>query len=284
MSAFRRSRGIAPLLSAVIALLAFLLPGTVRAQGKQGTIIVRVVDATTANPLAYANVTLAGTTWGAMTDDTGTATISNVPVGTYQVRVLYIGYEDATIPNVQVDAGQTVTLTERLKQTVATELDEIIVQGEKQLLQKESSTTRQLVEQKTFESAPVDNLEEAVALKAGVVAQAGQLHFRGGRSGEELYMVDGVPVRDPLSGGGVDIASLALAETEVLLGGLDAKYGNAQSGIINLSTKEGGPTFGGEIRYLTDDYGAPDKTYNNYDRVFIGMGGPMPVKDMTYYW
>jgi outer membrane receptor for ferrienterochelin and colicin len=284
MSGLRRSRGIAPLLSAFLAVAVVLIPCAALAQGKQAEIVVKVVDVKEANPLPYANVTLLGTSWGAMTDDTGTAKIPNLPAGTYQVRVQYIGFETGTIENVKVDAGATVELTVRLKETVATQVDEIVVLGEKQLLQKESATTRHLVEQETFESAPVDNLEEAVALKAGVVAQAGELHFRGGRSGEVLYQVDGVPVRDPLSGGGVDIASLALAETEVLLGGLDAKYGNAQSGIINLSTKEGGPRFGGELRFLTDDYGAPDKTYDNYDRVFVGMGGPMPIKDMTYYW
>jgi len=282
MADLRGARRVALLLSAFLFVLA--VPTTVLAQGSTGTIIVKVVNDKTGEPLVYTNVLLAGTSWGGLTVESGEATIPNLPPGTYTPVVRFIGYEDKTLDPVQLDAGQTLRLTARLKETVATELSEIEVIGEKQLLQKESAQTRHLVEEKTFESAPVDNLEEAVALKAGVVAQAGQLHFRGGRAGEVLYQLDGVPVRDPLSGGGVDIASLALAETEVLLGGLDAKYGNAQSGIINLSTKEGGQKFGGEVRFLTDDYGAPDKTYNNYDRVFLGMGGPMPVENMTYYW
>jgi len=87
-------------------------------------------------------------------------------------------------------------------------------------------------------SLPVYELEEAINLKAGVIARGGQLHFRGGRAGEALYTIDGVPVRDPLRGGGVSLATLALEDSEVLLGGLDAKYGNAQSGIVNYRTKE----------------------------------------------
>jgi outer membrane receptor for ferrienterochelin and colicin len=96
-------------------------------------------------------------------------------------------------------------------------------------------------------------------------------------------MVDGIPVRDPLVGGAVDLATLAMSESEVVLGGLDAQYGNAQSGIVNISTKEGGSVFSGELRYLTDDYGAKNRTYDNYDRVSVGFGGPFFIKNMTYF-
>jgi outer membrane receptor for ferrienterochelin and colicin len=67
------------------------------------------------------------------------------------------------------------------------------------------------------------------------------------------------------------------------MGGLDAKYGNAQSGVVIFRTKEGGERFSGEVRYQTDDYGSPKNTFDNYDRFFLGLGGPMPVRDMTYY-
>jgi len=109
------------------------------------------------------------------------------------------------------------------------------------------------------------------------------MHFRGGRSQEVQMQVDGVPVRDPLVGSGVTLAALAVENTEMILGGLDAEYGNAQSGIINYKTKEGGDEFEGEILYQTDDYGQPDNTFDNLDKVFLGVGGPSPVKNLTYY-
>jgi hypothetical protein len=65
--------------------------------------------------------------------------------------------------------------------------------------------------------------------------------------------------------------------------GLDAEYGNAQSGIVNIITQEGGDAFSGEVTFMTDDFGAPDKTYNNYDRLQVGMGGPTPIKNLNYY-
>jgi outer membrane receptor protein involved in Fe transport len=122
-----------------------------------------------------------------------------------------------------------------------------------------------------------------VAVKAGVVAQNGNLHFRGGRSGEVKFQFDGVEVSDPMFGRSANIANLAVAGTEILSGGFDAEYGNALSGVVSVSTKEGTDRFGGEVRWDTDRYGDPTKTFNNYDRFTFGFGGPTPIKNLTYF-
>ena len=70
----------------------------------------------------------------------------------------------------------------------------------------------------------------------------------------------------------------------MVTGGLDAKYGNALSGVVNITTKEGGEKFGGGVRFLTDDFGRQDKTFTNYDRFEYGFGGPTPLKGLTYYF
>jgi hypothetical protein len=221
---------------------------------------------------------------GAATDASGNFTIRNVPVGTYQLLVKKFGFQDLRRPNVVVSANQTATIRFELKETVATEMEEVQVSGERSRIERESSATKQKIGKEDLESLPVDTYQEAVALKAGVVSQAGELHFRGGRAGEVAYMIDGIRVSDPLAGGGLDIATNAVAESEILLGGFDAEYGNAQSGVINISTQEGGASFAGAVEYSTDDFGAPDKTYNNFDRLNVGFGGPTGVKDLTYFF
>jgi hypothetical protein len=50
-----------------------------------------------------------------------------------------------------------------------------------------------------------------------------------------------------------------------------------------VSTKEGTDRFGGEVRWDTDRYGDPSKTFNNYDRFTFGFGGPTPIKNLTYF-
>jgi outer membrane cobalamin receptor len=220
-------------------------------------------------------------TLGAITDSEGRFTIKGVPVGTHTLRVLKMGFLTIEKPGVVVGESSTATVRFTLKQSVVDEIDEIKVQGERKRIEKDSSTTKQRVSKENLESLPVDTFQEAVGLKAGVVSQGGELHFRGGRSGEVLYMIDGIPVRDPLAGGSVQVATNAVSDSEVLLGGFDAEFGNAQSGIVNISTQEGGSRFAGEVSYSTDDFGAPDKTYDNFDRMNIGFGGPTQVKDLT---
>ena len=270
------------LLLGLVGVLVALSPCFSLAQ-TSGKIAGRVVDATTGQPLAYASVVVLGTTLGATAQADGSFVIIRVPVGTHSIRAMMMGYDTATRTNIAVDADRTTSVEFSLEPKVAATLDEINVKGQREQIDFKSSSTKHVVESKELTQLPVDSFQEAIALRSGVVAQGGQLHFRGGRTGEVLYMVDGIPVRDPLVGGQVDLATLAMSESEVLLGGLDAQYGNAQSGIVNVSTREGGSVFSGEIRYLTDDYGAKDKTYDNFDRVSVGFGGPFFVKDMTYF-
>ena len=67
------------------------------------------------------------------------------------------------------------------------------------------------------------------------------------------------------------------------IGGMDAEYGNAQSAVFNIITREGGSQFSGSMRYWTDDYGRQDKTYTNYDRLAVGMGGPLFHDDFRWF-
>src|SRR5439155_1163478 len=46
---------------------------------------------------------------------------------------------------------------------------------------------------------------------------------------------------------------------------------------------EGTDRFGGEVRWDTDRYGDPSKTFDNYDRFTFGFGGPTPIKNLTYF-
>ncbi|MBU2689851.1 MAG: TonB-dependent receptor [Candidatus Eisenbacteria bacterium] len=265
-----------------IALLA-LSAGDVWSQGGYGSIVGRVAD-DEGNPVAYAQVVVLGQSWGAMGIQDGTYIIKNVNVGTYDLKVMMMGYEDKTITGVVIRDGENTKVDFKIKRTlVDIDLEEVVVKGRRQQLIKKESAQGHNISSDQLTNLPVDELEEAISLKAGVVAQAGELHFRGGRAGEVQYQVDGVPVRDPLVGGGVALATLAISDSDIILGGLDAQYGNAQSGIVNYKTKEGGDEFEGELRYITDDYGQPDNTYDNLDRMFVGFGGPSPIRNLTYY-
>ena len=249
-----------------------------------GSVTGRVVDADTGDPLAFSNVIVVGTERGAITDDSGRFTIDGLDTGTYSIKVSYIGFEDFQ-KTANVTEGSATTMEFSMVASVVGTLGEVEVTASKEeIIDLKSSGTETKVNAASIESLPVEEITDAIALKAGVVAKGDELFFRGGRSGEVAVMVDGVAVKKPAVGvEALRSETSRSRDAEIILGGMDAKYGNAQSGVINYTTKEGGDHVAGQFRYETDDFGAPDKTFNNYDRVQFSIGGPLPVNNANYF-
>jgi len=278
-----RGRSATAFLAALVLMLAVSFLLSTSAWAQTGKITGKVVAKKTGAPLPYANVVIVGTKMGAMTLSDGTFTIVGVPVGTYTVKVMMMGYKSVQKPGVKVDAGETVEVNFALEETIVTKTQEIVVEASQPQIERKESKVSHRVTGKEMEELPVDDVVEAVALKSGIVKTGDELHVRGGRSGEVQFQIDGVPVDDPLGGGAISVGLLATDQSEVITGGMDAEYGNAQSAVINITTREGGRTFEGQVRYMTDDFGRKDKTYTNYDRLSIGFGGPTPIRNLTYY-
>ena len=267
-------------LLAVAILSVSSLP--LHAQGT-GTIKGRIIDKSTKQPLGFANVVIVGTSKGAMSLDNGEFTITGVPVGTHRVKAMMMGYKTVEEPTVVVNANQVTDLRFELTETIVATTQEIVVTGERKMVDVTSSDVRSSVTDEQVKDMPVDSAVDAIALKTGIVRTGDELHARGGRSGEIQMQIDGVPVDDPLGAASMEVGLLGVSGSEFIAGGMDAEYGNAQSGVINISTKEGGSVFGGEFRFMTDDFGRKDKTYTNYDRVSLGFGGPTPWRSLRYY-
>jgi outer membrane receptor protein involved in Fe transport len=280
-----RARGFTASLRAIAAVLCLgglAVPGAHAQAPVYGSINGRVIDRDTGQPLRFANIVIVGTTLGANAP-TGAFNIAVVPVGTYTLKASFVGYETQTLVDIRVDAGKPTTVEFKLKKDLDKQIDPIKVRGQQKQIDVKSSDVSHVTTDKEMLSLPVESVTEAVALNTGVVVAGGELHVRGGRSNEVSVRIDGVPVDDPLSGGSVDLGLLSVAQSELITGGMDAEYGNASSAIINYTTKSGGRNFEGNFRYTTDDYGRADKTFTNYDRVSLGVGGPTPFNDLTYY-
>ena len=50
----------------------------------------------------------------------------------------------------------------------------------------------------------------------------------------------------------VELGTNSLAQVDVTTGGINARYGNSQSGVVNYVTRTGGSQFGGTVSFLTD--------------------------------
>ena len=119
----------------------------------------------------------------------------------------------------------------------------------------------------------VSSVEDILSEQIGVTTQDNEIHIRGGRIDESLFMVDGFSVKDPLTGysGNLFVNADAIEELEIITGGYNAEYGQAMSGIVNIKLKEGRDNYEGSIKFASDRIFAQQF---NTDRIEFNFGGP----------
>ena len=141
---------------------------SLRAGVETGTVSGRVVASHDNKPIPYANVMLVGTTMGAMSLPDGSYEIKGVPVGTYTVKAMMMGYEVVEKNDVVVSADDTTFVTFELKVKAIAKIQDVVVTGEKAMV--EVSHTTGGVSEQQLQSMPVDDVLESVGLKAGIVS------------------------------------------------------------------------------------------------------------------
>jgi len=258
-----------------LVLLLLITPMLALAQNT-GKLTGTVTDADTGDPLPGASVALTGTQLGTISDIDGKFLLLGVPVGTYDVQASFVGFQTETKTGVQVNSGYTRELAFSLQAGV--QLNEIVVQYERPLIQKDALGAPRVITAEDIQNLPVRGVTNVASLQAGVVNNEGSstLNVRGGRGQEIAYYIDGVKVV-----GGISSlpSQQAIAEQEMLIGGLPAKYGDAMGGVISVSTKSGGRKFFGSLEGLSSEMF--DKF--GYNLGSASLGGPI-VKDKVDFF
>lgn len=164
-----------------------------------------------------------------------------------------IGYRENIIKGVTVRTDLTTRLDIKLEES-SVNIGEVVVNARVNMINKDETSRTAIVTSETFSDLPVASFQDVVGLQSGFVTGSdGSLHARGGRAGEVAYLIDGVPVRDPLNGGFTgQIDKYAIQELQVLTGGFNAEYGQALSGVVNIVTKEGGSEYKGRVEFTSD--------------------------------
>lgn len=216
--------------------------------GNVGKIAGRINDAETGEPLPGVLITVVGTQLGAISDEQGQYFIINLPPGKYTLRVSLIGYQSATLVDVKCNPDLTTRLNIKLKSApIATE--GITVVAQRPIVDKDLTATMRVIPAEQLQQMPWDNIQQVVATQSGVVRIGEKLHVRGGRSDEVDYLIDGLSVKDATEGyTGLLINTNALSELSLLTGVYNVEYGEAMSGIIGASVKDGSqPGFGLQV-------------------------------------
>ena len=251
-----------------------------------GAISGVVRDATSGKAVPAAVVTLGDGRRGGVADSTGAYRIREVRSGMYTVHVRAIGFAPVRRDSVVVQAASTTILNFALRPQ-AVEVAPITVVSGDPVLDPLATATEQVVTAEDLRRLPVSSLEEALALSAGAVGES----YRGGRLGQESFIIDGLGVKNQLdasTGGlGLRIPPDALTEASLVTNGFSARFGQALSGLINVVTKDGGERWTGRAAYETDrpfgegwDYGL-DRAVLQADGPVIGGIRALAAVDVT---
>jgi outer membrane receptor protein involved in Fe transport len=272
----------------IFVLVVLLGLTNVFAQTGTGKLAGKITDAQTGEPLIGANVIIMNSNLGAATDIDGNYFILNITPGTYDVKISYVGYSSKIVQEVRIVAGITYELNESLSSGI--DLEEIIVTDTK-FFEEKSTNTVKVVDSDQISKLPVKGVANIASLQAGVVIAEGSggadgnatINVRGGRGSEVLYIVDGV-AQNNLFGNtsAAQVSNSAIEQLSFQVGGYEAKYGQAQSGIINITTKSGNPNYSIYADVLTSEF-TDDYGYNLYT---LNLSGPIipGQSDHTFFF
>ncbi|OLD39639.1 MAG: hypothetical protein AUI57_02580 [Candidatus Rokubacteria bacterium 13_1_40CM_2_68_8] len=268
--------------SAVALLVA---ASSLAAQQTTGKIEGSVTDQQ-GGPVASAQVTIVGTSFGALTNDKGYYFINNVPLGTYTVRARFIGYAAAEVPGVRVQGGFTLTVNVKLTPSAVAIAPVVIERPANPIVPRDKVTSGSTVAGDFVHSLPIDDVRQVLTFQPGVVesGSAAGVSIRGGRPGEANVYIDGAPVRGTNSGAQrITVGTNALEEASVTTGALGVEFSDAQSGVIAYTTKAGGEKLSGSFSGETDEpFG--DKISVGFNRFEGSLGGSVPnIKNLRWF-
>src|SRR5712691_9132951 len=237
-----------------ITFFAFALLGF--AQGERGTITGTVSDPAGAvvagAPIQAKNVEN-GSLYDASTTSTGNYTLSQLPVGTYEVMVTVPGFKRYTRSNLVVQVAAIIRVDIALEVGAASE--SVTVNEAAPLLKTESGELSHNVQTTTMDSLPILGIGSSIAGSAGIrnpqavmylipgayVQQNANVRVNGAPGNTASYRVEG---QDITNGNQITQAQQqpsvdAIQEVTVQTSNFAAEYGQVGGGLLNYAMKSG---------------------------------------------
>jgi iron complex outermembrane recepter protein len=242
------------------------------------------------NPAAFVNVSIEGTSKGAVADDNGKYEIRNVIPGNHKLIASFVGLENQQ-QNVDVSAGQ-VTIVDFVLSENTLQLEEVTISGRMNLNKEDMYVAKMPI--KRLENPQVYNSVSSEILKQQAITSYDDA-FRNipgvfrtwestGRDGDgasyfalrglegQPSLVNGLP---GITNGNLDPANVE--EIQVIKGpsatlfGANATTYSSYGGMINTITKKPYFTSGGEIGYNIGSFGL--------SRITADINAPLSQKD-----
>jgi hypothetical protein len=231
--------------------LVFLLTIPAVAQVRTGSITGTVVDADTQSPLIGANVYIMGTTLGTATDEKGSFTLENIPVGSYTVQSSYLGYIPSRLPDVIVRSGSTTNIFIELRlsylESEAVEVTAGYFDSAAEQPVSIVALSREEIRRATGAAGDVSRIIQVLPSIAKVNDQYNGLIVRGGSPIENAFYVDNIEIPNinhfPAQGSTAGAVGLLyvdfIEDVHFYTGSAPALYGNRLSSVMDIRLREG---------------------------------------------
>lgn len=187
-----------------------------------------------------------------LSDVDGVFKIPSVPIGRHDILITYSGYEDVILKGVSLEAGKEKVLVVVMVEKILQQ-EEVTVSAKKNGPINEMSvvsTQTFSVEETQKYAAAVNDPARMATSFAGVVSTEGvnnDISIRGNSPRGLIWRMEGVEIPNPnhfagagTSGGGISIiSSQLLGNSDFSTGAFASEYGNALSGVFDLSLRKG---------------------------------------------
>ena len=243
---------------ALVALVLFGWSNIMQAQVAQSTVVGRIQDQSGA-VLNGVQVEMIGAStnevFKGITTDTGDYAISNLPVGTYEIRASYSGFRTEARKGLTLEVGRTYRIDFTL--TVGQVLQTTEVNTEVPLLNTETAEVAQVIDNAKIIDLPLngrDVVGSLAALSPGISPAPGakvgantfgSYNIRGNRVEDTLVLVDGSMLSQDNGVMTYVQGPDSVQEFEIKTGLYGAQYGIRPGGVISLVTKSGSNTLHG---------------------------------------
>jgi outer membrane receptor for ferrienterochelin and colicin len=240
------------------------------------------------------------------TDDQGFFRSTDLPVGTYEVRIENPGFAPYLHTGVRLDVGITAHVDVVLPAAGVT--TQVTVSAQPSPIDPSQTSVTSSVDRQRIEDLPVDsrNSLDFVLSMPGVTSSSSQqggtgshraladsgFTFGGLRPRSNNISVDGLDNNDEYTGSSrTELSPEEVQEYQVVNNGLSAEYGGASGGSINVITRTGANVIRGDAFLYAEDAlfnaqdplettpGKPD--FRRY-RIGSSIGGPI-VKNRVFF-
>ncbi len=272
------------------------------------TVKGKVVDKATQEELFGATITLLGSDplMGTVVGPEGYFVLDHVPVGRQSFEFRSMGYEPYTVREVLVTSGKEVILNIGMEVSMST-MEELVVVYERPkdqpINEMAAVSSRQFTVEETQRYAGgLSDPARLVSSFAGVATpslSSNGISVRGNTPSGLLWRIEGVEVPSPnhfadlsIAGAGLltALTSQVLSNSDFMTGAFPSEYGNATSGVFDMSLRTGNPStreHTAQIGILGVDFategpfkkGQDDTYLFNYRYSTLGLIAPLLPSD-----